>query len=78
MREKWINILEKIYRLNKSKKCNVCGISMYCDVNFDADYKIQLLNFVVGVFCLSKNTLIIKCRSPPTNQFENNKLIGGK
>jgi len=70
MRKKWINLLEKKFKFKKYNVKNICSTTICCIGYFDADYEIQLLDFVIGVFCLSKNILIIRCRSPPANQFE--------
>jgi hypothetical protein len=64
MREKWIDLLEKKFRFKKCKIKNICSTTICCIGCFDADYKIQLMDFVVGVFLLSKNN-ITRCRPPP-------------
>jgi len=66
MRKKWINLLEKKFKFKKYIVKNICSTTICCIGCFDADYEIQLLNFVVGVFLYLKIILWISCRGPPS------------
>lgn len=66
MRKKWIDLLEKKFKFKKYETNNICSTTICCIGYFDADYEIQLLNFVVDVFLYLKIILLISCRGPPS------------